>query len=436
MIYTLNDKISMVNRPNLSLKKILNLDVVACYLKYSLLPPPGNKGLFVGENISRYEFININRNDKSNYEDILHVLQNTCTKIVKKAKLENREVVLMLTSGLDSRLLYNILIDVANKENYLDNFYNVTGDISGWEGRYSEADQLKDNWSGKPINHFIVDVDFNNFESEVKVCNNINNRPINGLVSILLKQVYKYISQKWSNPMVITGIGEGMFFSTGGDQFLEMYDNHNDEIKHQVYASDKSRLDVSDYLTVDASSAASNHFINIKEFKVFDYTNLYERFIHRQQFFSDAPKVNWENSSYVNHYDLDMYHPYINSDLLNTILNLPNELLYDGTSKSAIRGLLELLEGVKVMDGIKMTSPQREILATTYKERVYDLIETSILVNIGLVKKDLIKQEFDSYINNFEELQKENKFKEVNSYSIWRFVSTELWLRGLSKDSR
>ena len=237
--------------------------------------------------------------------------------------------------------------------------------------------------------------------------------------------------------MVITGIGEGVFFSTGGDHFLETHDHDvvDDEIKHQVFASDKSIQNVGDYLTVDASIAASSHFSNIKEFKVFDYTNLYERFIHRQQFFSDAPKVNWENSSYVNHYNLDMYHPYIDSNLLNTILNLPNELLYDGTSKSAIRRLLELLEGVKVIDGIKMTSPQREIIATTYKGRVFDLIETSILVNIGLVNKDLIKQEFISYINNFEELQKENKFKKVNSYSIWRFVSTELWLRGLSKDT-
>ena len=108
MIYTLNDNVSIVNRPNIHLDKILNLDVVACYLKYGLLPPPGNKGFLSGEDISRYEFIDINRNAKSDYEDVLRVLKNTCTQIIKKAKLENRAVVLMLTSGLDSRLLYNI----------------------------------------------------------------------------------------------------------------------------------------------------------------------------------------------------------------------------------------------------------------------------------------------------------------------------------------
>jgi asparagine synthetase B (glutamine-hydrolysing) len=431
MIYTLNDNVSIVNRPNICLDKILNLDVVACYLKYGLLPPPGNKGFLSGEDISKYELVDINRTAKSDYEDVLHVLKNTCTQIIKKAKLENRAVVLMLTSGLDSRLLYNIFISVAKQENYLDEFYNVTGNISGWDGRYSEADKLKSNWDCTPVNHSIVEVDFNNFESDVRDCNMINNRPINGLVSVVLKQVYKYISQNWLNPMVVTGIGEGVFFSTGGDQFLEKYSDHNDEIKHQVYASDTATLGGSDYLTIEGSRAASRHFNNIKEFKVFEWINLYERFIHRQQFFSDAPKVNWENSSYVNHYNLEMSHPYIDSDLLNTVLNLPSELLYDGTSKSTVRNLVEHLEGVKASDGIKMTSPQREILAIVYRDRVYELIESSILASIGVVKKDLIRLEFSNYIDDFNRLEKENKFDKINSYSVWKFVSAELWVRSI-----
>ena len=51
-MYALNDKVNIVNQSSTSLKKTLNMDVMACYLKYGILPPPGNKGFFAGENIS------------------------------------------------------------------------------------------------------------------------------------------------------------------------------------------------------------------------------------------------------------------------------------------------------------------------------------------------------------------------------------------------
>jgi len=419
----------MSSKLNHLLNQSINLDVVACYLKYGLLPPPGNKGFFTDEYISTYDFINLSRKNESDYNDILLVLKSICIQIVKQAKTEDRAIVLMLTSGLDSRLLYNVFFDLIKNEYDLDNFYNVTGDISGWDGRYSEAEKIKDNWEDLPINHKIIDVNLDDFESNVSRCNDMINRPINGLVSVVLERVYHYISKTWKNPLVISGLGDGIFFNTGGQQFLNKNADLNASMGLHVFSSDGTVASYGDYLTKRWSNVASKKLIKTKEIKVFPYLNLYERYIHHQQFFAKGPKVNWENYGYSNYYKLELKCPYQENKLLESLMNLPTGLLYDGRYKTVVLVLLEILEGKIPLKGISVTSPQRELLVSTYKDKVYGLIEISVLVGIGLVSKDLIRRELDSYIDSYSTLQAEGKFEKVNSYSIWKFVSMELWLR-------
>ena len=45
------------------------------------------------------------------------------------------------------------------------------------------------------------------------------------------------------------------------------------------------------------------------------------------------------------------------------------------------------------------------------------------------ISKKSLEKEFDQYIDEYNSNVNNKKFNKVNSYNIWKFFSTEVWLR-------
>jgi hypothetical protein len=415
-------------------QSIVNLDTVSLYLRYGLQPPPGSNRFIKGQSTPKFELPDIKRDNQTDYNDVLVVLKKYIYELVQTSKLKGRPIVLMLTSGLDSRLLYNLILNEVIKNSSVNDFHTVTGNVSGYDNKYSEVEKITENWSRKPVNHSIIDVLFSvdSFESDIKHCNLINNGPINGLVSVVLEKVYCYISKTWENPLVVSGLGDSVFFATGGGDFIKDKHSNKEKIDLKIYSADSLVMSESSYLDSKWNKTSSDQLNNTKEHKVFDCNNSYERYIHRQQFFSNGPKVLWENFSYANYYKLELLCPFMGTDLLESILNLPTNLLYDGRSKTTVMALLEKCEGREPKRGITMTSPQRELLIEYFENEISNFFEESILIDIGIVDRKLIVKEVELYLDEYYSFHLKSKSDQFNSFSIWKFLSTELWFKSIS----
>ena len=84
----------------------------------------------------------------------------------------------------------------------------------------------------------------------------------------------------------------------------------------------------------------------------------------------------------------------------------------------------------KPISGLKVISPQREILYENRK-KILKIINTSILVEQKIIDKKKILETFNNYLADFVKYKKsQKKFEKFNSYSLWKFLSSEIFLRG------
>ena len=344
----------------------VNLNNISLYLKYGIISFP-NLSIKKEKKRKLNKIKNINFN-KSTYNDIFNSLLNSIDKQIKKSKKNNEKVVLFLSSGLDSRLLYYIIYYACKQNKYLKNFYTLTGDIKYYGNKYSEFKILKKNFRKKIHNHKVIDIIYNNFEDEVKESCKINQKPINGLPIITMKKLFDYCSKNFTKKLVITGIGDPIFFNAD-----------NEIIK------------------------------NLKQKRSIQYAS--DGIIYR-------PNVK-------------TFSPFYEKDLIKKILGLPVNLLFNGVPKSFIYETLKIIDGTNPKQGLKMNSPQREFIFEKYKKNVIKIIKNSTLEKLKIVNSNKL---YKSYLNQqkcFFKKKNKKTFNNISSYEIWKFISTELFLRGL-----
>ena len=179
----------MTNESYLSKLSSLNLNNISLYLKYGIISFPNLK-IKKGkkEKLKKIKDINFNKNS---YTDVLSCLSKLIDKQIKKSKKTNEKIILLLSSGVDSRLLYHIIFNLCKTNKYLDSFYTVTGNIKNYKNKYSEYEVLKKNFKQKIHNHKAVNIIYKNLEDEILESCNINQQPINGLPIITMKKLFK-----------------------------------------------------------------------------------------------------------------------------------------------------------------------------------------------------------------------------------------------------
>ena len=414
----------MTRESYLSKLSLVDLNNISLYLKYGIISFPNLK-IKKGRKEKLKKIKNINYN-KNSYTDVLNCLLKLIDKQIKKSKKVKEKIILFLSSGIDSRLLYHIIFNLCKTNEYLDSFYTVTGNIKNYKNKYSEYEVLKKNFKQKIHNHKVVNIIYKNLEDEILESCNINQQPINGLPNVTMKKLFNYCSNNFKKKIVITGIGDPIFFNADNKTIKNLNKN-----KSLQYASDGIIYKSGKFLSKKYDKISNKIFKNLKFENLFKTKNNYHDFMLKQYFYLKGPKVKNEVKNLSKYFNVKTFSPFCENQLHKKILGLPVYLLFNGTPKSFINETLKMIEGSDPLQGLKMNSPQREFIFEKYKKNIVKMIKNSNLEKLGIVDSNKIYKLYRSQEKEY--IKKKNKkiFENFSSYEIWKFISTELFLRSL-----
>jgi len=406
------------------LKKI-NLEAILLFLKFGFVSIPGTKDFLKKKKIKNPN-IYYKKIKKVGYNHLILSLEKQLTKRINFCRKKKKKIVLFLSSGLDSRLLYYIVYDLCKKSNYLNNFYTLTAETSIYKKRYSEYNLLKKIFNKRIHKNKKVIVNYNNWYQETIKSNKINKRPINGLAYISIKKLFEYSFNKFGNPLIITGIGDSIFFNSNL-KFFKYSKNNN----FNLFSPDYIKYSNSNYLNkfFDNLAKIQRNKIKLLKFKEKIFKKKKYNFLANQQFFYKGPKVVNEHSSLARFYRCDYYSPYTDKTFYNLVLNLPDNLLFKKKNKTPVREMIKIITSKYPIEGIKLNNPQREIIFRDYKIIYSKVISNSILIDLGIVNKNALLKVYNNYLSKFRIGIFNNNIKKISSYDLWKFISLEIFLK-------
>ena len=328
----------MTRESYLSKLSLVDLNNISLYLKYGIISFPNLK-IKKGRKEKLKKIKNINYN-KNSYTDVLNCLLKLIDKQIKKSKKVNEKIILFLSSGIDSRLLYHLIFNLCKTNEYLDSFYTVTGNIKNYKNKYSEYEVLKKNFKQKIHNHKVVNIIYKNLEDEILESCYINQQPINGLPNVTMKKLFNYCSNNFKKKIVITGIGDPIFFNADNKIIKNLNKN-----KSLQYASDGIIYKSGNFLSKKYDQISNKIFKNLKFENLFKTKNSYHEFVLKQYFYLKGPKVKNEVKNLSKYFNVKTFSPFCDNQLHKKILGLPVSLLFNGIPKSFINETLKMIEG-------------------------------------------------------------------------------------------
>ena len=412
------------NLKNNILKKI-NLEAILLYLKFGLISIPGTTD-FLRKKKIKFTNIYYKKIKKVSYNHLILSLEKQLTDRITFCKKKEKEIVLFLSSGLDSRLLYYVIYNLCKKLNYLNNFFTLTAETSIHKRRYSEYNVLKKIFNTKIHQNKKIVVNYNNWYHETIKSNKINKRPINGLAYISIKKLFEYSYNKFESPLIITGIGDSVFFNSNL-KFFKNSKNNN----FNLFSPDYIKYTNSNYLNkfFDNLAKIKRNKIKLLKLKEKILKKKKYNFLINQQFFYKGPKVVNEHSSLARFYQCDYYSPYTDKIFYNLVLNLHSKLLFNKKSKTPVREMIKIITSKYPIEGIKLNNPQREILFKDYKKIYNKVISNSILIDLGIVNKKALLKVYNNYLSKFRIGIFNNDIRKISSYDLWKFISLEIFLK-------
>lgn len=413
----------------MKLNKNINYKVLSLYLKYGYISLPGFKTIYKNKKINTWLKPPYKTSLKTDTDECLQYFKKRCETIVKKLKIKRKKICLLLSSGQDSRLIYKVLEEIIIKHSYQKNFFCFTGRISHFNDDYDESAIIKKFWNIKPINHKIITINKKNIFKKIFLANQINHQPVNGVPNIIFLSCVEKICKKFGNNKVhiVTGIGDQIFFNALGKQAKKQQKKGSSLIN----ANEGSIFKNSTYLTSKYEKLSDKLFKKIKTKEHFFERHFLHKYINQMAFNYRGPKVITEFKNIFKYFQTDFFAPFTEKKFINLILSLKKKNLHDGKNKKTFIHDSNIIidPNQKMIVGLKIISPQREFLYENRK-KILQIINTSILTKKGIVDKKKILSQFKSYLNNFKRFKKNKKmFQLFNSYSIWKFLSSEIFLR-------
>jgi asparagine synthetase B (glutamine-hydrolysing) len=414
----------------MKLNKNINYRLLVLYLKYGYISLPGFRTIYKNKKINKWIKPPYRTNLNTTTKDCLSYLEKRCAEFVINQKKKEKKICLLLSSGQDSRLLYKLLEKAVIRYNYQKNFFCFTGKISHSNNHYDESSIIKKLWVKKPLNHHVVSINKNDFIKNIVLANKINFQPVNGLPNIIFMTCVKKIIKKFDfkKVTIVAGISDQIFFNVLKKQAQKQQSKKISLIS----ANEGTIFTNSQYLTKKFDKVSDQIFKNIKSKNFFKQKNLYLKYINQMAYNFRGPKVITEFQNIFTHFKVGSFTPFVEKKFQELILSLKTKDLHDGKHKKTFIYNANLIIDPfqKPISGLKVISPQREILYENRK-KILKIINTSILVEQKIIDKKKILETFNNYLADFVKYKKsQKKFEKFNSYSLWKFLSSEIFLRG------
>lgn len=413
----------------MKLNKNINYKLLSLYLKYGYISLPGFRTIYKNRKINKWINPPYKTNLNTSTEEVLLYMKKRFERFVKKQKKEGKYICLLLSAGQDSGLIYQILKETTIKLNYQNFFFCYIGKISHSNYDYDESFIIKKFWKKKPLNLQVININKDDIFKKIFLANQINFQPVNGLPNIIYMSCVEKICKKFGkkNVNIVTGVGDQIFFNA----LKKQAKNQQNKGSSLINANDGTIFNNSSYLTPNYERFADELHKRIKTKKFLKERHFFHKYINQMNFNYRGPKVITEFTNIFKYFKVSFFAPFIEKKFCNLILSLKKDHLHNGSHKKSFifNANNMMYKNEKKIPGLKIITPQREILYNKKKE-ILQIIKTSYLCKIGMVDKKIILREFENYLKDYDKYKKNTKkFRQFNSYSIWKFLSSEIFLR-------
>jgi len=238
--------------------------------------------------------------------------------------------------------------------------------------------------------------------------------PINGLASMGEWKVYRQAHSLEADAL-ITGVGDYIWVPVTQAKMDEIVASEN-----LAYAGDGTLLAPTSYLSPDFHGEHAETAIPFYSLGLATDSKL-KRHLLDQVFIKRTPHIASDHSALGNAFGLECLQPFVEKRTVEFCLGLDDDcLFFDDQPKSLLVTLLRRFHGARFPKGLKMNTPQRELIRTTYRPAIEQIIAESRLAQAGYIDKARLLTLFRDYLGQVDL---------GNSYFIWKFVVCEIWYR-------
>tara|TARA_A100001388_G_C28774344_1_gene506200 strand:- start:5428 stop:7149 length:1722 start_codon:yes stop_codon:yes gene_type:complete len=303
-----------------------------------------------------------------------------------------------ISGGVDSSLLS------ATASKNIKDLNLLTMDFGGG---YSEFEWVSLNKKYGNIKRIPIDLD--SLESKFNRVIRMQDQPFGGITVIGYDNLYE-VAKNNSIKVLLDGNGIDEVF-LGYSKYK--IDNTKNNLSIDGTVSNQPKLVSEDLRRNSKIIDIPSIDLNIPNFRVDSLQDLLFRKIPRNLRFNDLASMS---------HSCELRVPFLDYRLVEFGFSLPYSFLKDKIhSKKIIRRICADLVGPKVAYAKKRSvqSPQREILAKEWKEKVRNIIEDNRTKKRGWIDVNYARNFYENYVNN--------KFE--NSFPIWQILNLELWAR-------
>lgn len=337
-------------------------------------------------------------------DEALEAVEENLCNFFRGALKCNMNVLTTLTCGTDSNLFYYIL------EKYLGRLPSITHAFA--HSDYDEFRLIQQAREVRADNMKIVSHD--DVMAYLSDAIEAIGMPINGLASMGEYKVYRQAHNMGGNAL-ITGAGDYIWVPTTQAKMDEIL-----AAKRLAYAGDGALLSPADYLLESFVKTESDKEIEFYSLDIVSESRLKNHLID-QVFVKRTPHIAFDHSALGTAFGLECIQPFVEKRTIEFCLALvDNVLFFDDLPKSLLVTLLKKFYGKPFPKGLKMNTPQRELIRGIYRPSIEKLIADSRLVAAGYVDGQRLANMYHAYLSQ----------KELgNSYFAWKFIVTEIWYR-------
>ena len=349
----------------------------------------------------------------SNYSELLDYVDESLAESINHHMVSDVEVAVNLSSGLDSNYLRMYMASKA-KENHLTKCFSFCFD----RNEYNECLDF-DALNQDKFNIFKTRITPSNILNALEDTIKATEGPVGGMGTIAFWLNMRDASNEGIK-VILSGQGADELFA-GYKYYINV--SKKQSLAKEVMASDGTKLSSVGYLNMDyffgvSESREVNHLYYDSTLKNARHTDLVIRKI---------PKLlMWQDKMSMAH-SVETRGPFIDHVLFESLFHIPEKFLIKGKSTKIIlrdvaRRYAMAEQDFKYLETNKkyMPTPQREWFKSDFFDYTMNLIEESVLHDVGMIDKVKLKNQYQKYANNQGA---------DNSYFIWKFINIETMFR-------
>tara|TARA_B100001093_G_scaffold505879_1_gene563906 strand:- start:2311 stop:4065 length:1755 start_codon:yes stop_codon:yes gene_type:complete len=321
------------------------------------------------------------------------------------------DISMMLSSGFDSRFMYN----------KLEEFYEhkIKTFSFGWnDKKYDESQYVENNIIKSKSNHKTFKINLDNFLVDLEHMIKLSESPIGGLGSFGVFKMYESI-QKQNIKVVLSGEGSDELNFGYINMHASYINEINDKTKqkkelnifNEIYDENLSLDNLRNkYLKANLLTPDGKEMSNLNNSTTLSSNKIQNNYIKKYK----LPKLLHFQDRAGGGYGIESRYPYLENDLVDFCFSNNNEYkIINGITKQHIR-----LNEDKRLTKKFVAAPQREFFKKNYKS-IYEYIKNGNLKKLGLVDINEFEKLYHSY-------SKSNNLG--NSFFAWKILNMEIFL--------